>query len=269
MADNKIIEEIFKTIDIITDHKLYLTEYVYTEDCLIVAKTSDPFTYRVLHEHQEFDAYSPLSIDYNIGNSVVVLFTDYSRITKKIILFGTNQQNNLLFNSNITTSNSLGVGITNISLFTNNALTVGGTAAPSITNTYPLGSASLKWSEIYATNSSIITSDKNQKQDIESLSDIEIDIAKKIKSLIKKYRFNDSFLIKGDGARIHIGVIAQEVEAAFLEAGLDPNRYSLFCRDIWYEKNGKILNEYQYGAIEVERLGIRYDELFAFMIAAL
>lgn len=88
MADNKIMEELFKTIDIITSHKIYSTEYIYTEDCVIVSKTNDSFIYRVLHENQEFEAYAPLGEYYKIGESVVVLFTDYSKISKKIILYG-------------------------------------------------------------------------------------------------------------------------------------------------------------------------------------
>lgn len=89
MADDRIAEELFKTIDIITDQKIYLTEYLYTEDCTIVAATNDPYLYRVQHEQQEFDAYCPLGEYYDIGQTVVVLFTDYSKITRKIILFGT------------------------------------------------------------------------------------------------------------------------------------------------------------------------------------
>lgn len=96
MADNKIMEEIFKTIDIITDHKLYQTEYLYTEDCIIVAKTNNPYVYKIFHEHEEFEAYSLTGEEYSPGQSVVVLFTDYSRITKKIILF-TNTESGKIF----------------------------------------------------------------------------------------------------------------------------------------------------------------------------
>ena len=88
MADIKIMEEIFKAVDIITDKKIYLTEYVYTEDCVITSITNDNYVYRILHQGQEFDAYAPLGEKYSIGQNVVVLFTDYSRITKKIILYG-------------------------------------------------------------------------------------------------------------------------------------------------------------------------------------
>ncbi len=100
MADNRIMEEIFKTIDIITDYKLELTEYTYTEDCTVIAKTDDPFSYKILFQKQEYDAHSPLGEVYEIGQSVVVLFTDYSRITKKIIMYG-----NSTDTSNIKTMN--------------------------------------------------------------------------------------------------------------------------------------------------------------------
>lgn len=94
MADNKIMEEIFKTIDIITDYKLDATEYTYTEDCTVVSATDDPFSYKVLFQKQEYDAHSPLGEKYEVGQSVVVLFTDYSRITKKVILYGNSVDTN-------------------------------------------------------------------------------------------------------------------------------------------------------------------------------
>ena len=62
-------------------------------------------------------------------------------------------------------------------------------------------------------------------------------------------------MAKGDDARIHVGVIAQEVEQAFVEGGLDPRRYALFCEDTLEDGS--------------KRLGIRYDELLAFIVAAL
>jgi hypothetical protein len=40
-------------------------------------------------------------------------------------------------------------------------------------------------------------------------------VAVSLKGLIKKFRFKESVQAKGDAARIHDGVIAQEVAAAF------------------------------------------------------
>jgi hypothetical protein len=145
-----------------------------------------------------------------------------------------------------------------------------------VDNTVTLGFPSFRWTVVYATTGTINTSDANAKQDIAALNDAEKRVAIAIKSLIKKYRFKDAVAKKGDAARIHVGVVAQEVQAAFVAEGLDPARYALFCSDTWYEVDGKPASEANTqftqntpNAIEVTRLGIRYDELLAFVIAAI
>jgi hypothetical protein len=126
---------------------------------------------------------------------------------------------------------------------------------PSADNLYQVGSSGRRWSVVYAGTGTINTSDENLKQDIEALSEAELAVARQIKALIKKYRFKDAVEKKGADARIHVGVIAQEVEQAFVDAGLDVRRYGLFCED-----------ELEDGT---KRLAIRYDELLAFVLAAL
>jgi len=146
---------------------------------------------------------------------------------------------------------------------------------PQPDNTMKLGFPSLRWTTVYATTGTINTSDANTKQDIAALDDAERRVAVAIKSLIKKYRFKDAVAEKGDAARIHIGAVAQEVQAAFVAEGLDPARYALFCSDTWYEvdgKAGKPAEPYTAetpNAVQVTRLGLRYEELLAFVIAAL
>lgn len=122
-------------------------------------------------------------------------------------------------------------------------------------NTHTLGNATYRWSEVYATNGTINTSDANQKQQIRLLTDAEQAVAVRLKSLIKAFKFNDAVQAKGDAARIHIGVIAQDVEAAFAAESLDADNYGLFCRDTLAD--GSVV------------LGIRYEELLAFIITAL
>jgi hypothetical protein len=122
-------------------------------------------------------------------------------------------------------------------------------------NNNSLGAASYRWSVVYAGTGTINTSDLNLKQNIENLDTAELSVATAIKSLVKKYRFKDAVEAKGDDARVHVGVVAQEVERAFVDVGLDPRRYGMFCED-----------ELEDGT---KRLGIRYDELLAFVIAAL
>lgn len=125
--------------------------------------------------------------------------------------------------------------------------------------TYSLGTGPQRWTAVYAVNGTIQTSDGNEKQQIEELSAAELAVAKRIKGLIRKFKFNDSVAEKGDGARIHVGVIAQDVRDAFLAEGLDPYKYGLFCSDTWNTLDGT----------SKTRLGVRYEELLAFVIAAL
>jgi hypothetical protein len=99
-------------------------------------------------------------------------------------------------------------------------------------------------------------------------------VAARIKGLIRKFRFKDSVAAKGDNARIHFGVIAQDVQDAFTAEGLDASRYGLFCSDTYKVVDGKPVEqneqgEYPEGAVDYTRLGVRYEELLAFVISAI
>jgi hypothetical protein len=175
-----------------------------------------------------------------------------------------------------------------------------GVVQPGADNAQTLGSASIRWSEIFAGNGTINTSDANDKQDIESLDEAEMAVAVALKSLVKKYRWKSSVESKGDSARIHVGLMAQDVEQAFIANGLDPEQYGVFCKDVWFtkevtetvevpnpsfdpEKKVSATNketitetrtsvvgcEEEEGATRHERRGLRYDQVWAFIISAL
>jgi hypothetical protein len=133
---------------------------------------------------------------------------------------------------------------------------------PGTDNKWDLGDASFRYKEVFAVNGVINTSDAREKQDIENLSDAEKRVAVAVKGLVKKFRFKDAVAKKGNNARIHIGVVAQEVVAAFQSEGLDPTRYGIVCYDEWDA------NEEQ-ETLAGNRYGIRYEQLLAFVIAAL
>jgi hypothetical protein len=146
-----------------------------------------------------------------------------------------------------------------------------------------LGLSSNRWGQIYSTSGSINTSDAREKEQVEALTEAELRVAKKLKTLIRKFKWIDAVQKKGDSARIHVGVMAQDVQVAFEEEGLDASRYGLFCYDaVWVKieekedlkTGGKVISknpclETDEGAICETRYGIRYDELLAFIIAAL
>ena len=132
--------------------------------------------------------------------------------------------------------------------------------------TLTLGGASNLWTEVYAANGTINTSDERYKQDIDSLDAAEQAVAQTLKGLVKKFRFKDAVEKKGDDARIHVGVIAQEVVQAFADQGLDANRYGLLCYDEWQDEFDEDGNQTK---VAGDRYGVRYEQLLAFIIAAL
>ena len=171
-------------------------------------------------------------------------------------------------------------------------------------NSRDLGASTIRWDDVYATNSNINTSDRNEKQDIEVLSDAETRVAQACKGLLRKFRWRDAVAKKGDDARIHCGIIAQDLQAAFAAEGLDAGDYAMFISSTWWEtqtevpaveavaevldEEGNVVTEaveakdaytrtdiYETqeeapeGATERTRLGVRYSELLAFIIGAL
>ncbi len=74
---------------------------------------------------------------------------------------------------------------------------------------------------VFAKAGSINTSDRNEKQDIEELSDAEKRVAVAAKGLLRKYRWKSAVAEKGDDARIHFGIIAQDLQDAFSAEGLN------------------------------------------------
>lgn len=144
--------------------------------------------------------------------------------------------------------------------------------APLTDNNRNVGSSILRWSVIYAGTGTINTSDGREKQQVQDLTAQERAVALRIKGLIKTFRFNDAVTLKGAGARIHVGAVAQDVAAAFVAESLQPEDYALFCRDAWdeqpeiREESGEISTPYRAAG---HRYGLRYEELLAFVIAAL
>ena len=171
-------------------------------------------------------------------------------------------------------------------------------------NTYDLGSSSVRWDDVYATNGTIQTSDRNEKQNIEELSEAEARVAQACKGLLRKFRWIDAVEKKGDDARIHFGIIAQDLREAFAAEGLDAGDYAMFISTTWWEhevevpaveyqaatygEGGELLTEEveaqdgytrtdtydteeeaPEGSVERTRLGVRYPELLAFIISAL
>jgi len=136
-----------------------------------------------------------------------------------------------------------------------------------------LGQTGSRWNDIWS-NGTFNGSDRNIKQDVEDLNEAEKRVAIKCKGLIKKYRMKDAVAEKGNDARIHVGIIAQELQAAFESEGLDAFRYSMIGKDTWYEgKDSEGNRDVKYEATDgytaVTQMSVRYNELLAFIISAI
>ena len=138
---------------------------------------------------------------------------------------------------------------------------------PGDNNTKTLGADFYRWSEVFAVNGTINTSDAREKQQVRSISDAERAVAIKAKSLLKAYKWNHAVEAKGDAdARWHFGIIAQELAEAFESEGLDAGDYGMFTYAEQKEEkdsDGNIVQE------ACNTYGVRYTELLAFIIAAL
>mgnify|MGYP003300530309 CR=1 FL=1 len=114
---------------------------------------------------------------------------------------------------------------------------------PSPDNTYDLGKSDRRYDDIYATNSSIQTSDRNEKTTIVD-SDLGLSFVNKLKPISYKW--------KGK-TRTHYGFIAQDIETVLTDLGKTTTQFAgLIKADISESEDG---SEYRYG--------LRYSELIS------
>ncbi|EGL0933086.1 hypothetical protein IPY06_000550, partial [Escherichia coli] len=152
--------------------------------------------------------------------------------------------------------------------------------APVDDNVKAIGQPSNRCSVIYAGTGSINTSDETLKTRYDILN-AERNAAIEIKSVIYKFKFNDSINHKGiESSRYHFGVGAQTVGDILRKHGLNPEQYAFWCYDewpdVWDEEviteestdpdtGEKIYSQYKTGDMILVkkaggRYGIRYDE---------
>lgn len=104
---------------------------------------------------------------------------------------------------------------------------------PGRDNTTELGHPSARWSVVRAATATINTSDERYKQDIKPIDDACLRAWARVEYV--QYKFKDAVEAKADGARWHFGLIAQRVQKAFEDEGLDAFEYGLLCYDEWDE----------------------------------
>ena len=121
---------------------------------------------------------------------------------------------------------------------------------PATDDAIDIGDASHRFDDIFATNGTINTSDKNQKNTITE-SDLGLDFVKKL--LPKSYKFNNK-------TRTHYGLISQDVEDLLSDISKDTQDFAGFIKspkDIDDKNNSEFI------------YGLRYNEFIAPMIKAI
>lgn len=107
----------------------------------------------------------------------------------------------------------------------------GANFGPGEDNQRSCGFAPNRWTQVFAVTDAISTSDQNEKQSIEAYPDAVLDAWGDVQ--FRQFLFNDAVKKKGNAARIHAGVIAQQVVQVFKDKGLDASHYGLLCYDEW------------------------------------
>lgn len=120
---------------------------------------------------------------------------------------------------------------------------------PTIDNKSMCGTSSYRFTRFYAVNSSIGTSDANEKTDIIPIDERYENLFMKLRPVNFKWK---NFTKDDNHDRVHSGLIAQEVEKSCLECGLDSTTFAALCRDDLDEPtmDGR-----------TERYGMAYGEL--------
>lgn len=106
--------------------------------------------------------------------------------------------------------------------------------------TTDLGQSGSPWANVYSATSVVVTSDAREKTVVGEAADTSYDEGKKLGDALfavspSFYRLKKAEAEKGDSARIHSGFIAQNIEKAITDAGLDPAHYALWAKSLHYK----------------------------------
>ena len=120
---------------------------------------------------------------------------------------------------------------------------------PAVDDDRDLGSASLKFDDVFATNNVIQTSDKNVKNTIVT-SDLGLDFINKLNPV--SYKFNNK-------TRTHYGLISQEIETVLGTISKSATDFAGFCKDEVDDDGNAMTPKY----------GLRYTEFISPIIKAI
>ncbi len=165
----------------------------------------------------------------------------------------------------------------------------GTTYNPSNVNYSDLGTSNLPWRDLFVSNSPVVTSDINSKTVVTDNIDKDEEHLKLLNVVYgvstKLYKLNTVIAEKGmDKARLHSGFIAQELQKALQDRGLDPRKYAFWIESPEYDYkevdsgqkdpqgNPILFKEYflkkDENGNQVYTQSLRYEELFSLLAEA-
>lgn len=106
---------------------------------------------------------------------------------------------------------------------TDQGVMCGSDVIPLAASRYALGSSGFPWTDVYADNDAIVTSDLTKKWDVSD----DLSAYGQFFDALRPVRYR---LVGGKSGRVHLGLIAQDVERALAEAGLDGMDFGGFVK---------------------------------------
>lgn len=143
---------------------------------------------------------------------------------------------------------------------------------PNVDNAMSCGQSSYRFTQLFAVNSTIGTSDAEEKTAPCNPTDAEISAFYEISLLPWVWQWLEKYQAEGDNARLHSGPTVQAAIAIMDKHGLDWTRYAAFCYDEWDAWEGGIdpvtmmfVPAYDAG----HSYGFRKEELLLWMLRAI
>lgn len=138
---------------------------------------------------------------------------------------------------------------------TSSGVVCGANCLPQTSGRYSCGGSGLLWTDVWAANGTIITSDRKKKTDISYSLEKYDAFFDRLRPA--SYKFTD-----GTSGRRHVGMIAQDVEEALRACGIPAEEFAGIVKSPRLDEDGeKIDGEYDYA--------LRYSEFIAMCIARL
>jgi hypothetical protein len=136
---------------------------------------------------------------------------------------------------------------------------------PKEDNQHDLGSSANRWDDVFATNGTINTSDRNEKNTIVD-SDLGLSFINKLKPV--SYKFNGK-------TRTHYGLIAQDIETVLSDISKSTTDFAGFIKgevsDVLYTEDDPLPTGKNVGDVKIQgttNYGLRYAEFIAPLIKA-